>query len=184
MLLGKLFANPGLAPEDRPWRRSLTKAATHTYREPDTWRGAIRGITHMLTVSQGFTLSVTGVFAITASHRGFPGPTVIWLFVTGTGAAFCGVGLVSGAFQETSNRPVSITGLPMANLLPAAVVPAACCASWWIGNKPVSFLTADAAASVFYLAGLAAFLVMLHSRRDARGPGAAADTRLQRTEEK
>jgi len=180
----KLFANPGLAPEDRPWRRSPAKAATHTYREPDTWRGAIRGITHMLVVPQGFTLSVMGVFAITASHRGFPGPTVIWLFVTGTGAAFCGVSLVSGAFRETSNRPVSITGLAMANLLPAAVVPAACCASWWIGNKPVSFLTAGAAASVFYLAGLAAFLVMLHSRRDARGPGAAADTRLQRAEEK
>ena len=31
------------------------KAATHTYREPDTWRGAIRGITHMLIVPQGFT---------------------------------------------------------------------------------------------------------------------------------
>jgi hypothetical protein len=60
MLLGKLFANPGLAPEDRPWRRSLTKAATHTYREPDTWRGANRGVTHMLIVPQGFTLSVTG----------------------------------------------------------------------------------------------------------------------------
>jgi hypothetical protein len=60
VLLGKLFANPVLAPEDRPWRRSLIKAAMHTYREPDTWRGAIRGITHMLIVPQGFTLSVTG----------------------------------------------------------------------------------------------------------------------------
>ena len=75
----------------------------HTYREPDTWRGAIRGITHMLVVPQGFALSMTGVFAITAGHRGFPGPTAIWLFVTGAGAAFCGVSLVSGAFRETSN---------------------------------------------------------------------------------
>jgi hypothetical protein len=155
----------------------------HTHREPDTWRGAIRGITHMLVVPQGFTLSVTGVFAITIGHRGFPGPAAIWLFVTGTGAAFCGVGLVSGAFRETSNRPVSITGLALANLLPAAVVPAACCASWWIGNRAASFLTAGAAASVFYLAGLASFLVTLHSRRDARDAGVAAGTRLQRAEE-
>jgi hypothetical protein len=93
-------------------------------REPDTWRGGIRGITQMLVVPQGFTLSVTGVFAVTIGHRGFPGPAGIWLFVTGAGAAFCGVGLVSGAFRETSNRPVSITGLALANLLPAAVVPA------------------------------------------------------------
>ena len=156
----------------------------HTYREPDTWRGAIRGITHMLVVPQGFTLSVTGVFAITAGHRGYPGPAAIWLFVTGAGAAFCGVSLVSGAFRETSNRPVSITGLALANLLPAAVVPAACCASWWIGNRAASFLTAGAAASVFYITGLAAFLVLLHSRRDSRSPGATADARLQRTEER
>jgi hypothetical protein len=128
----------------------------HTYREPDTWRGAIRGITHMLVVPQEFTLSVTGVFATTAGQSGIPRSTAIWLFVTGVEAAFCGVGLVSGAFRETSNRPVSVTGLALANLLPAAVVPAACCASWWIGNKPVSFLTA----------------------------GAAADTRLRRTEER
>ena len=53
MLLGKLFANPGLAPEDRPWRRSLAKAATHTYREPDTSRGAIRGITTCLLSRRG-----------------------------------------------------------------------------------------------------------------------------------
>jgi hypothetical protein len=156
----------------------------YTYREPDTWRGTIRGITHMLVVPQGFTLSVTGVFAITAGHRGFPGSVAIWLFVTGAGAAFCGIGLVSGAFRETSNRPVSVTGPALANLLPAAVVPAACGASWWIGSRAASFLTAGVAASAFYLAGLAAFLIMMHSRRDARGPGAAADTRLQRTEER
>ena len=29
----------------------------HTYREPDTWRGAIRGITHMLVVPQGIPRS-------------------------------------------------------------------------------------------------------------------------------
>ncbi|HJY98062.1 MAG TPA: hypothetical protein VJ371_24205 [Streptosporangiaceae bacterium] len=155
-----------------------------SYREADTWRGAVRGIAQMLVVPQGFSLSVTGVFAITAGHRGFPGPTAIWLFVIGAGAGFCGVMLASGAHRETSNRPVSITGLALANLLPAAVVPAACCASWWIGNKPASFLTAGAAASVLYLTGLATFLVTLHSGRDAIGPDASADTRLQLTEER
>lgn len=154
------------------------------YREADTWRGAVRGITHMLVVPQGFTLSVAGVFAITAGHRGYPGPTAIWLFVTGAAAGFCGVMLASGAHRETSNRPVSITGLALANLLPAVVVPAACCASWWIGNKPASFLIAGTATSVLYLAGLAAFLWTLHSRRDAYGPGAVADTGLQQTEER
>ena len=150
-----------------------------SYREADNWRAAVRGITQMLVVPQGFALSVTGVFAITAGHRGYPGPTAIWLFVIGTGAGFCGVVLASGAHKEPSNRPVSITGLALANLLPAAVVPAAGSASWWIGNKPASFLTAGAAASVLYLAGLAAFLVTLHSRRDAHGPDVAADSRLQ-----
>lgn len=152
-----------------------------TERDPDTWRGALRGITHMLVVAQGFTLSVTGVFTITTGHRGFPGPVGVWLFVTGAGAGFCGVMLAAGAHREASNRPVSIVGPALANLLPAAVVPAACGASWWIGARPLSFLTAGAAASVLYLAGLAAFLVIVHSRRAARRPGVPADAPLQRT---
>jgi len=153
----------------------------HFSREPDTWRGAIRGITHMLVVPQGFTLSVTGVFAITAGHRGYPGPVVIWLFVAGAGAGFCGLVLASGAHRETTNMPVSITGLALANLLPAAVVPAACCVSWWITNKAAAFLTAGAAASVLYVAGLAAFVAILHSRRNMRGQGAVTDIRVPPT---
>ena len=131
-------------------------------REPDTWHVAIRGITHMLVVPQGFALSVTGVFAITAEHRGFPGPIVIWLFVAGAGFGFCCVTLASGAHREASSRPVSIVGMAMTNLLPTVVVPAACGSSWWISDKPACFLTAGACASVFYLAGLAAFIVILH----------------------
>jgi hypothetical protein len=131
-------------------------------RAPETWRVAIRGITHMLVVPQGFALSVTGVFAITVEHRGFPGPIVTWLFVAGAGFGFCCVTLASGAHRETSSRPVSIVGLAMTNLLPTVVVPAACGSSWWIRDKPACFLTAGACASVFYLAGLAAFIVILH----------------------
>lgn len=134
-------------------------------RESDTWHAAIRGITHMLVVPQGFSLSVTGVFAITVGHRGFPGPVVIWLFMVGAGFGFCFVTLASEAHRETSSRPVSIVGMAMMNLLPAVVVPAACTASWWIGDKPACFLIAGACASVFYLAGLAAFIVILHANR-------------------
>lgn len=66
-------------------------------RKPDTWQNVVRGLTHMLVVPQGFTLSVTGVFAIMVGHRGFPGPVVIWLFILGSGLGFCGV-----AFDERS----------------------------------------------------------------------------------
>lgn len=104
-------------------------------REPDTWHLAARGLVHMLVVPQGFTLSVTGVFAIMVGHRGFPPPLVIWLFVVGAGLGFCGITLASQAHREASGRPVIIVGAAAMNLLPAAVVPAACGASWWIGNR-------------------------------------------------
>jgi hypothetical protein len=148
-------------------------------REPDTWHIAIRGITHMLVIPQGFTLSVTGVFAITVGHRGFPAPIVIWLFIIGAGFGFCCVTLASGAHRETSSRPVSIVGMAMTNLLPAVVVPAACSTSWWISDKSVGFLTAGACASVFYLAGLAAFIVILHARRGVRPSSASTEALWQ-----
>jgi hypothetical protein len=131
-----------------------------------TWQVAVRGITRMLVVPQGFSLSVTGVFAITVGHRGFPGPVVIWLFTVGAGLGFCGVALASGAHRETSSRPVSIVGMAVMNLLPALVVPAACSASWWISDKPACFLVAGACGSVFYLTGLAAFIAILHPGGD------------------
>jgi hypothetical protein len=55
--------------------------------------------------------------------------------------------------------------MAMMNLLPTAVVPAACGASWWISDKPACFFVAGACASVFYLAGLAAFIVILPGSR-------------------
>lgn len=93
-------------------------------RQPDTWHLAVRGLAHMLAVPQGFTLSVTGTFAITLGHRGFPGPVVIWLFIATAGLGFCGITLICGAQREAPGRPVSIAGLAMMNLLPAVVVPA------------------------------------------------------------
>jgi hypothetical protein len=122
----------------------------------------------MLVVPQGYSLSVTGVFAITVGHRGFPGPVVIWLFIVGGGLGFCCVAWASGAHRETSARPVSIAGMAMMNLLPAVVVPAACGASWWISDKAACFLVAGACASVFYLAGLPAFIVILQASREKR----------------
>ena len=119
----------------------------------------------MLVVPQGYSLSVTGVFAITVGHRGFSGPVAIWLFIVGAGLGFSCVTWASGAHRERTNRGASIVGLAMTNLLPAVVVPAACGVSWWISDKPACFLVAGACASVFYLAGLAAFLVVLPAGR-------------------
>ncbi len=137
------------------------RAPSPSIRESGSWHVAVRGITHMLVVPQGFCLSMTGVFAITVGHRGYPGPVVVWLFVVGAGIGFCGVTLASGANREKSSRPVSIVGMAMINLLPAVVVPAACGMSWWISDRPACFLVAGACASVFYLAGLAAFIVIV-----------------------
>ena len=54
-------------------RPRLTSTLVHNApRQPDTWHLAARGLVHMLVVPQGFTLSVTGTFAITLGHRGFP----------------------------------------------------------------------------------------------------------------
>ena len=100
-------------------------------REPDTWPASVRGITHMLVVPQGFTLSVAGVLALMIGHRGFPGLLAIWLFIAGASIGFCGITLASGAHTEVSNRHVSIAGMALMNLLPILVVPAACSASWW-----------------------------------------------------
>lgn len=148
-------------------------------RQPETWHLAVRGLVNMLVVPQGFTLSVTGTFAITLGHRGFPGPVVIWLFIVAAGLGFCGITWISGAQREAPGRPVSIAGLAMMNLLPAIVVPAACSASWWISATAASFLVAGACTSMFYLAGLAAFLVLLHSRAKALRRGSPAPARPQ-----
>lgn len=144
-------------------------------RRAETWQVALRGMTQMLVVPQGFSLSVTGVFAVTVGHRGFPGPVVIWLFIVGAGLGFCGVALASGAHRATSSRPVPIVGMAMVNLLPVLVVPAACSTSWWISDKPACFLVAGACGSVFYLTGLAASIVILHSGGDVPRFSASTD---------
>lgn len=73
----------------------------------------------------------------------------------------------------------SIVGMAMTNLLPAVVVPAACSTSWWISDEPACFLTAGACASVFYLAGLAAFIVILHTNRGVRPSNASTEALRQ-----
>ncbi len=105
----------------------------------------------MLVVPQGFTLSVTGVFAITLGHLGYPGPAGIWLFVAGAAAGFCGVTLASGAHREVSNRAVSITGPALLNLLPILVIPTACGATWWVSSDSVAFLAAGICAAALYV---------------------------------
>jgi len=127
----------------------------------------------MLVVPQGFTLSVAGVLAITIGHRGSPGLLAIWLFVTGASIGFCTITLVSGAHTEDSNRPVSIVGMALMNLLPILVVPAACSASWWVGNKSAAFLAAGFCATVLYVGGVGAFLVIVGSGHTRASPAEA-----------
>lgn len=136
---------------------------TSTAREPDTWPASVRGITHMLVVPQGFTLSVAGVLALAIGHRGFPGLLAIWLFIAGATIGFCAITLVSGAHTEASNRHVSIVGMALMNLLPILVVPAACAASWWVSDKPAAFFIAGFCSTVLYVGGLGAFLVIAGS---------------------
>ena len=132
-------------------------------REPDTWPSSVRGITHMLVVPQGFTLSIAGVLALTIGHHGFPGVLAIWLFTAGGSIGFCGITLATRAHTESSNRHVSIVGLALMNLLPILVVPAACAASWWVGDKSAAFLIAGFCGTVLYVGGLGAFLVIVGS---------------------
>lgn len=117
----------------------------------------------MLVVPQGFTLSVAGVLALMIGHQGFPGLLAIWLFIAGASIGFCAITLASGAHTETSNRHVSIVGMALMNLLPVLVVPAACSASWWVGNKSTAFLIAGFCSTVLYVGGLGAFLVIVGS---------------------
>jgi hypothetical protein len=127
----------------------------------------------MLVVPQGFTLSVAGVLALTIGHQGFPGLLAIWLFVVGASIGFCAITLASGAHTEVSNRPVSIVGMGLMNLLPILVVPAACSASWWVGDKSAAFFIAGFCGTLFYVAGSGAFLVIVRSGHTRASPAMA-----------
>lgn len=109
----------------------------------------------MLVVPQGFTLSIAGVLALTIGHHGFPGLLAIWLFIAGASIGFCAMTLASGAHTEGSNRHVSIVGMALMKLLPILVVPAACSASWWVGNKSAAFFVAGFCGTVLYVGGSA-----------------------------
>lgn len=143
---------------------------TSTTREPDTWPASIRGITHMLVVPQGFTLSVAGVLALTIGHHGFPGLLAIWLFIAGASIGFCAITLASGAHAEGSNRHVSIVGMALMNLLPILVVPAASAASWWVSDESAAFFVAGFCGTVLYVGGLGAFLVIVGSGHTRASP--------------
>jgi hypothetical protein len=45
-------------------------------------------VARQVVIPQGFTLSMTGVFAILPEHRPDPGPTGIWLFVVGSSIGY------------------------------------------------------------------------------------------------
>jgi hypothetical protein len=128
----------------------------------------------MLVVPQGFTLSVAGVLAITIGHQGFPGLLAIWMFIAGASTGFCAITLASGAHTEVSNMPVSIVGMGLMNLLPILVVPAACAASWWIGDKSAAFSPQAFAAPCYMSAASAHSWSLSALAMFARGRLAAA----------
>lgn len=125
-------------------------------------RHSLRGITHMIAVPQGFTLSIAGTLTITIGERGFPGAVGVWLFIAGAGAGFAAVTVLSGAHREPVNRPLSVSGLSLVNLSPILVVPLAAAAAWWIPDDAIAMAVAGTAAAVLYVWLTAATMTAVH----------------------
>ena len=126
-------------------------------------RSALPNAARQLTVPQGFTLSVTGVFAILLEHRPHPGPVAIWLFVTGAALGLAATVRASGAHRSVAPlQPAS--GYQLFNLSPVLVVPVISLLVWWIPPVPVAYALAGLSTSSGYL--LAASL-LFHAIRSA-----------------
>ncbi len=141
-------------------------------RPPSSTRDALIGLSHMLAMPQGFTLSVAGTVAIMIGHRGFPGPLAVWLFVVGAAGAFSAIAVVVGAHLEPSNNPVTVVGLALLNVTPVVIVPLACLIAWWIPGDAAAFAVAGAATSGLYVVMEAEVLTVLHRREPTFTPAA------------
>jgi hypothetical protein len=140
-------------------------------RDSLTVRFALRSITHMMAVPQGFTLSIAGTLTITIGQRGYPGPIAIWLFVVGAGAGLGALTLLSGAHRKPADRPRHITRPSGVNLSPVLVVPLAAAAAWWIPDVAIAMTIAGSAAAVLYVWLTAAMMIALHSWGHRQGRG-------------
>lgn len=140
-------------------------------RPPTTWGANIRGISHMLVVPQGFTLSVAGVSLTLMGHTGYPGVLAVWLFVFGAGLAFSLMTLASRAHRDAFNQPLSIVGWALLNLVPTVVVPTTCALVWSISNKCLAFLTAGFVTVATYIVVVAGYVAAASRvRHRAREP--------------
>lgn len=111
-------------------------------------------VARQLVVPQGFTLSMTGVFAILLEHRPHPGPAAIWLFIAGAALGFSIVVRASGA-HRASDALQPASGYQLFNLSPVAVVPAVSLIVWWIPFGPVAYALGGLSTSCGYLVAVA-----------------------------
>jgi hypothetical protein len=130
---------------------------------------AVPGVARQLVVPQGFSLSMTGVFAILLEHRPRPGSAAIWLFIVGAVLGFAIVVRVSGAHRSGSAlQPAS--GYQLFNLSPVVLVPAVSLIVWWIPFVPVAYALGGLSTSCGYLLAVASIFHAAELIR-TRAPG-------------
>jgi hypothetical protein len=123
---------------------------------------ALPSVARQLVVPQGFSLSVTGVFAILLEHRPHPGSAAIWLFVVGAALGFSIVVRASGAHRSGSAlQPAS--GYQLFNLSPVVIVPAVSLIVWWIPLVPVAYALSGLSTSCGYLLAVASIFQAIRS---------------------
>jgi hypothetical protein len=141
----------------------------------------VRGVVQQIVIPQGFTLSITGTIAIMNGHRCQAGPMAIWLFILGADAGYSTAALASSAHRHSAPaRPQPITGLPVFNVVPVIVVPAAVAAAWWIPDPRVAFATAGFVAAAGYVSAFALLLQLFIRSRGVRADRLLRGARIPR----
>ena len=124
--------------------------------KPPCWyalRSVVCGLTTLLVVPQGFTLSVSGTLAAAIVQRGAVAVIDIWLFAVGAGVSFCLLALMSGSVSRSGPRPpLALSRVAVLNVVPVAVIPAAVQCAALVADRGLSFLLAGALATVLYVA--------------------------------
>jgi hypothetical protein len=117
---------------------------------------ALRPTVQMLTIPNGFTLTIGSVLAISVGSDGYPGWFAVWLFVVGGCLGFCLMGVLSTAHRQLSKRAGPANDLAVFNLVPVAVVPVVYAATHWLTSRPWQFAAAGFLAVTLYIAGYSA----------------------------
>jgi hypothetical protein len=132
---------------------------------------ALRDLTALLAVPQGFTLSVSGTLAACIGQRGTAALLDVWLFAIGAAVGFCSLALLTArAPRSAPNGTIDMSRVAVLNALPVVVIPAAVGATVWIASTAVAFLVAGALTAGLYVALLAC--VVARVRRPPRPTGA------------